>query len=295
MEAPSMLLSRKVDNLVRVKELFFGLSPKRWMLRVIQGILVGSGAILPGISGGVLCVSFGLYQPMMALFAHPKKNFQSAFPQLFPAGLGWLLGFFAFAKLITLFFSADSNLATWLFIGLIAGTFPGLCKEAGKEGRSRGSWAALLVSLTVMLAFFLAIGHLSELQLQPNSFWFGFCGILWGLSLVIPGMTSSSTLIFLGLFEPMAAGVANLEFGVLIPMFLGAGLTVIFMARLVNGMFQKHFSLAFHVVLGFVLASTAAIVPVRYDGAMELVKCLIAGLVGFTVAFWMDQRERRRV
>lgn len=48
---------------MRIKELLFAMSPKRWLLRVIQGILVGSGAILPGISGGVLCVSFGLYQP----------------------------------------------------------------------------------------------------------------------------------------------------------------------------------------------------------------------------------------
>ena len=78
---------------MRIKELLFAMSPKRWLLRVIQGILVGSGAILPGISGGVLCVSFGLYQPMMALFAHPFRNFKTAFPQLFPAGIGWILGF----------------------------------------------------------------------------------------------------------------------------------------------------------------------------------------------------------
>ena len=44
------------------------------LIRIIQGILIGAGAILPGISGGVLCVIFGIYRPMMALLAHPKKN-----------------------------------------------------------------------------------------------------------------------------------------------------------------------------------------------------------------------------
>ena len=44
------------------------------IIRVIQGILIGAGAILPGISGGVLCVVFGIYRPMMALLAHPKEN-----------------------------------------------------------------------------------------------------------------------------------------------------------------------------------------------------------------------------
>ena len=43
------------------------------LLLLIQGAIVGTGAILPGISGGVLCVAFGIYEPMMALFSHPKK------------------------------------------------------------------------------------------------------------------------------------------------------------------------------------------------------------------------------
>ena len=37
------------------------------LLLAIQGAIVGTGAILPGVSGGVLCVAFGIYEPMMAL------------------------------------------------------------------------------------------------------------------------------------------------------------------------------------------------------------------------------------
>ncbi len=278
---------------MRIKELLFAMSPKRWLLRVIQGILVGSGAILPGISGGVLCVSFGLYQPMMALFAHPFRNFKTAFPQLFPAGIGWILGFFAFARLITLFFSADSNLATWLFIGLIAGTFPGLYRQAGLQGRSGSGWAAMAASFLLMTGLFFVLNHFAALQIQPNLFWFGFCGVLWGLSLVIPGMTSSSTLIFLGLFEPMTAGIASFDPAVVLPMFLGVFLTVILMSRLVNRMFDRHYCAAFHMVLGFVLASTAAIIPVSYSSAADAFLCLLCGLAGFAASWWVDQRERR--
>ena len=279
---------------MRLKELFFAMSPKRWLLRVIQGVLVGSGAILPGISGGVLCVSFGLYQPMMSLFAHPFRNFRSTFPQLFPAGVGWLLGFFAFAKLITLFFSADSNLAIWLFVGLIAGSFPGLYRQAGQQGRTGGAWLAMLITLGIMLASFLALSRLSGLHIQPNLLWFAFCGVLWGLSLVIPGMTSSTTLIFLGLFEPMTAGVAELNPLVILPMALGAVATVILAAKVVSRLFDRHYAIAFHGVLGFVIASTVAIVPVQYTGAGEFVRCLIFGAAGFAATYWLDWREARK-
>ena len=33
-----------------------GLSPIRIVLGILQGMLIGLGAVLPGISGGVLCV-----------------------------------------------------------------------------------------------------------------------------------------------------------------------------------------------------------------------------------------------
>ena len=33
---------------------------KNHILRLVQGVIIGAGAILPGISGGVLCVTFGL-------------------------------------------------------------------------------------------------------------------------------------------------------------------------------------------------------------------------------------------
>lgn len=261
----------------------------RWLLHVLQGILIGSGAILPGISGGVLCVSFGIYRPMMALFAHPFRNFCTVFPKLFPVGVGWTMGFFGFARLLNLFFSADSNLAVCLFIGLIAGTYPGLYRQAGQHGRSRRDWIGFGAALTVMTVFFILIRDAASVGLRPNILWFGFCGVLWGLSLVIPGMTSSSTLIFLGLFEPMTAGIAALDPKVFVPMLLGVLVTVALMARLINGMFERHYTLSFHVVLGIVASSILVIIPTSYSGAGEVVLCLLCAAGGFLAAFLTDR------
>ncbi len=41
---------------------------------LFKGALVGFGAIMPGISGGTLCVAFGMYQPIMNLLSHPFKE-----------------------------------------------------------------------------------------------------------------------------------------------------------------------------------------------------------------------------
>lgn len=45
-----------------------------WLILLLQGAIIGTGAILPGVSGGVLCVAFGIYEPMMTLFEHPVHS-----------------------------------------------------------------------------------------------------------------------------------------------------------------------------------------------------------------------------
>ena len=52
------------------------LSPIRIVLGILQGMLIGLGAVLPGISGGVLCVVFGVYKPIMELLSNPFKTWK---------------------------------------------------------------------------------------------------------------------------------------------------------------------------------------------------------------------------
>ena len=78
------------------------MGPGLWLLRVLHGALIGAGAILPGISGGVLCVMFGIYRPMMALLAHPFRTFRIYYSLFIPVILGWAVGFFALAGAVNL-------------------------------------------------------------------------------------------------------------------------------------------------------------------------------------------------
>ena len=61
----------------------------QWLMHVLHGALIGVGAILPGVSGGVMCVLFGIYQPMMALLSHPGKAFRQ-YPSRWARLLEWV-------------------------------------------------------------------------------------------------------------------------------------------------------------------------------------------------------------
>ena len=49
----------------------------RWLRDLLCGFLIGAGAILPGVSGGVLAVVFDIYRPFMEVLTHPGPPCQS--------------------------------------------------------------------------------------------------------------------------------------------------------------------------------------------------------------------------
>ena len=124
----------------------------RWMRDLLCGFLIGAGAILPGVSGGVLAVVFDIYRPFMEVLTHPRTAVPKYWKWLFSIGLGWCAGFLGFAKGIAAAMNISDTVTVWLFIGLIVGTMPSLFREAGKEGRSASSWISLLVCAAAVFA-----------------------------------------------------------------------------------------------------------------------------------------------
>lgn len=264
-----------------------------WLLRVIHGALIGAGAILPGISGGVLCVLFGIYRPMMALLAHPIKTFRIYYKLFIPVLLGWVVGFFALAGLVNLLMEVSSAIAVSLFIGLIVGMIPSLYRDAGKYGHRKTGYLSMFLSFVVLFGFLLYLQQGVRIDIEGNAWWFFFCGIVWGLSLVVPGLSSSSILIFMGLYQEMTAGISRFDLGVLIPLVLGILCTALLSARFVNRLFERHHTIAYHAILGIVIASTLLIVPLEFKDATEVLLSIVCAILGFLAAWGMDRYGQR--
>ena len=210
----------------------------RWLRDLLCGVLIGAGAILPGVSGGVLAVVFDIYRPFMEVLTHPREAIPKYWRWFLPIGLGCAIGFLGFAKGIAAAIDVSSTVTTWLFIGLIVGTVPSLFRETGKEGRSIGSWVSMAVCAGAIFFSLFYVGKVICVTVEPNFWWYNFCGALWGMSLVIPGLTSSSVMMALGLYQPMLEGLARLDFLVLSACLPGMVLTILLLARLVSWFLQ---------------------------------------------------------
>lgn len=267
-------------------------NPSDWFAYALKGAIVGVGGILPGVSGGVLCVAFGIYKPLMEVLANPFTGLKKHLKMFIPFLLGGGLGFIALAGVIGDLFEKDSNLVTSAFVGLIIGVFPALFREAGQEGRSKGSYIAMAISTLAtmtMVGFFLVMEHYQQFSVTPNFAWYFFSGMLFGAGVIVPGMSSSSPLIFLGLYGPMTAGIGSFDLSVILPVGLGVLTSIVLLARKVQRLFEQHYSITFHCIVGFVLASTLPIIPHEFTSLGEAMLCLALGVGCCVFAYGMDQ------
>lgn len=263
------------------------------ILYAIQGAIVGIGAILPGVSGGVLCVAFGIYEPMMELLTHPKKSFGKYYKMFIPFIIGWVLGFIFLAKGVQLLFDFSPEIALMLFFGLICGTIPELFKSSEKSNPTK-SWTPFVLSLALAYLLFHLLENGVTIAIGPSFTGYIMVGAVWGLSLIIPGLSSSSVLIFLGLYEPLTAGIGALDFSVILPCVLGIVGTVLLFARLVSKMFNKHYTIVSRIILGFVIASSLKILPASFSNTITFIVSLVCFVAGFVIARSMDCVQKKK-
>ena len=263
------------------------------IFRIVQGALIGLGAVLPGISGGVLSVIFGIYKPIMELLSNPFKNFKTHVPKLIPVFLGGVIGFLGVATILSFFLEKYPDPSVCVFIGLITGMLPSLFREAGEQGRTKGSYISLIVCMCLIFAILIGL-QMTSMEVRPNFFWYLFCGFCLALSVIAPGMSFSTLLMQLGLYTPFVDGIGHFDLGILIPAGIGALVTVICLAKAINALFDNFYSLAFHGIIGIVIAATVMIIPVSgFQSAGTAVVNIICIVVGIAAALALDRFNSR--
>ncbi len=265
-----------------------------WVLRYVKGILVGSGFILPGVSGGALAAVFGVYERIITFLAHITRDFKRNALYLLPLGLGVLTGVFLFSFVVSFFVGAYETQILWLFVGCIAGTVPALWKQAGRAGRKKKHVAILV---TAFLAGFLLMRYAAQLiggNVPENFAIWTLAGALIGLGIIIPGLSPSNFLLYMGIYKDMADGFKGLDLMVIVPIAMGAILAVLLFSRLVDFIFKKAYAGLFHGILGVVLASTVMIIPRDYNYfGFGTLACFILCLAGVALGYWMCALEEK--
>ena len=252
-----------------------------WIVKIIQGVLIGAGGVLPGVSGGVLAVLFGVYKPLMRLLAHPFKELKNSVRELWPIIVGFFIGYIGIAKVLASVLENYQEESLAVFVGMAIGIMPSLFREAGEKGRNRNSWLSLAGVFAVSFTLLYVCNFVLQLTIVPNFGWNMFGGACLALSIIAPGMSASVLMLPLktasesgtpGVFYEHITGaigdiVDNPDFVAIAAILLGAVAAFILLTRAVDWMMNKHYSVMFHGVIGLVIAASIFTIPFEAFGA----------------------------
>lgn len=281
---------------------------KSFFNRIICGIALGIGAVLPGVSGGILAISLGLYEKMMLAIGTLFHKFKENFRYLLPLGIGGVIGILLGSNVLSMLISRYEAQLISLFTGLVLGSLPELFAQVRLDGpklRAKHIVAAL-IGLGIVLLFALGestvVGNATVAELTiPGAL---LSGAVLSVGTIIPGISSSFILVYLGLYPAVIATIASVmdlktlaNDGLiaalqtfsehLLPLLAMAGafaLVSIGIIKFVNRMLKRHHATSYAAVIGFVLGSVALVVPnimpkVTWDCSLFLLAGLALSLL----------------
>lgn len=288
---------------------------------ILRGIVIGVANIIPGVSGGTMAVSMGIYDKLIGAVNNLFKQFKKSILFLLPLLLGMGLGIVGFGKLLDYLLEYHVLATSLTFVGLILGGLPILWanltksakkKPAGRLGAGEVICFVLLLAAGVGLSLLQGSeGAVQALVLNPVTILVLFLlGVVASATMVIPGVSGSMVLMVLGYYSSILALVTGCldslvardwaglfhNVGLLIPFGIGVVLGIFLIAKLIDFLFRRFPSQTYAAIIGLIVSSPFAIL--YSSGALAafsvwgLVIGLILGVLGAFVTLLMGRGEK---
>ena len=254
----------------------------------IKGVLIGAGAIMPGISSGVLCVIFGIYEKLLDSILNFFNDIKENFKFLFPLVFGGLIGVFLFSNLLNYVFNSFPLQTKSIFIGLIIGCIPSLIKDIKIKCNNKFKLSYLLIFIFALSIGILSVilenySHISYNYEDFSFFYLLICGILMSAGVVIPGISNTVILMLLGVYPIYLSSVSTLFFPVLIPLGIGLLIGGLFFMKLTKYLLSKHYIPTFFAIIGFTVGSIFVLSP-NIQSFLDFTICISCICFGFLLA-----------
>lgn len=267
---------------------------------ILKGVVMGIANIIPGVSGGTMAVSMGIYDRIIHAVTHLFSEFKQSMKVLIPIGIGIVLAIVAGARIIEYMFDNIPFQTNLLFIGLILGGLPAMGKKV-KGNRMKVSYILAFLLFFVLVAGCASLDGSSGASAELS---FSFLnvlkllgiGVIASATMVIPGVSGSMVLMIMGYYEPVLNMVNQFvdhlkdfdlqgllgDCGVLIPFGVGVVVGIFAIAKLIEIVFEKWPYLAYWAIIGLIVASPVAILMMNEFGALD-VTAILTGVVALAV------------
>lgn len=243
---------------------------KNIITTIIQGMIIGSANVIPGVSGGTFAIIMGILERIL----NAIKSFNKKAAELILSGkfkefaahtdLLWLaqlavgmgIAIISLARIFEFLFLKYPVFIWSFFFGLIA-------VSVYFVGKTIKRWSlAVVLMFTIGAAIAIGVSMLSPGVENANPFYLFFCGMIAISSMILPGLSGSFMLIIMGNYELVAIhAINNLSIGILAPFALGCGAGLIAFSHFLAWLLKKYKDSTISLLTGFILGSLLVIWP----------------------------------
>lgn len=273
----------------------------------LKGVVIGIANIVPGVSGGTMMVSMGIYDKLLHCITHLFSEFKKSVLFILPIAIGMVVAIAGSSfGLVWLFnhFPIQTNL---LFVGLILGGLPAIYgKVKGKTIKVGHMLAGLLffAFVVAMAALGEGEGNAADLSVNVvNVLKLVGVGIIASATMVIPGVSGSMVLMLMGFYYPVINAIKDFisaltavdvpgilaGCGILVPFGIGIVVGIFGIAKLMEIIFEKFPLYAYWAIIGLIVASPIAILMMGSFPAIKVVSA-VTGMIALTVGFFIARK-----
>lgn len=269
---------------------------------IIKGMMIGIANIMPGVSGGTLAVSMGIYDKLIHCITHILSEFKESMKFLLPIFAGAGIALVALTFVIEALFQYYPIPTNLLFIGLIVGGLPPVVTKVKSHKLSFGHILAGLLFFALVVGMAMMGGN-GNRQVTLNlgivpMIKLVLVGIIAAVTMIIPGVSGSMVLLILGYYQPIiqqitafCTAVITLDMAgilhgvaILLPFGIGVLIGILGIAKIIEIIFEKYPIYAYCAIIGLIAASPIAIL-VCSNFAGFSVSVLLISIVTFAAGF----------
>lgn len=279
-----------------------------YLIDILKGMVIGISNIIPGVSGGTMAVSLGIYDRMIFSISQLFKDWKASLKTLMPILIGAGFGIVAFTYTIEFLLSNYTLPTALAFVGMILGGVPvlwvsfkaGLKMKNEKLNAKHFIVFILMFALVAVLPMFQgAESSFEAIAITPSSMikLFGV-GIIASATMIVPGMSGSLVLIVLGYYYSIVNTITSFidalragDMEALLPNFvvlfvfgIAVLIGIFLISKVIEFLFKNYSSITYSGILGLVLASPFAIMyNTNALSALNTTKGLPFALVGLVL------------
>ena len=240
--------------------------PKDCLILFIKGFILGVANVIPGVSGGTLAVSLGLYERGLECVTTLFKKFKENLTFIMPIALGICVAILSTSKLVTYALTNFKAQTIFLFVCLIFGGISLIMKKVKGQKSFFNICVLCIVFIFVLGLNFVKTDTFSISFTNMNIIDYvllALVGFIASSAMVIPGISGSFVLMVFGYYEKIMATISHLttfknigqDLIILTVFGIGVLLGILFMAKLITKLIEKNEVRTYFAIMGFVLSS----------------------------------------